>query len=248
MESDLTVAVITKIEELVKKGEEKGNRVIQIGGKDFDTKSLTRIIDNPRPKTLTVSSLSAISTYVKEKLEGLDPSGVFIRVVGPAQVELLEAFSGDEKIRTEYLRASLDNDAQPFRFNTFMSSEAFIIGAMSLFEETEDRVKAISFASGLVSEAKLTKTDSGGTTKTQAHQGVVNLSGEAEPGVIVLKPFRTFRQIAQPQSAFIFRYRANGDEIEVALFEADGGAWKHEAMENIAKFFATEVPDLKVLA
>ena len=248
MQTDLTVEVLNKIEGLVEKANRKDNLVLDVDGKHFKASSLEPLIVDYRPGTLEVSSLSAIATYVKDKLESIDPSKLFLRIVSPAAVELLEEFSGEKSVRTCYLKAGLQNDAEPFEFGSFMDSESFIIGLMSVFEETADRAKVIEFASGLVAESKLMKTDTGGTTKVQANQGVVSTSGATDPGVVVLKPFRTFRQIPQPQSAFIFRYRAHGDEIELALIEADGGAWKHEAMKNIAEYFANEVPELKVLA
>jgi hypothetical protein len=252
MESDLTPATIDKIAELSKKGEAKENRVIELdvggGPKQFDAQSLKRIYDDPRPCTLEVSSLSAIADYVREKLEGVDGSKLFARIVSPVEVELLESFSGDQKMRTLYMRAKLVNDVTPFRFGSFLDTESFVISMMSLFRETDDLEKVLAVASSLVSEAKVAKTDDKATTKTQANLGVINTSGVEIPKVVNLEPYRTFRQVAQPISSFIFRYRSEGDEIGLALFEADGGAWKHEAMENIAKYFKDEVPELKIIA
>lgn len=252
MESDLTPATIDKIAEFSRKANAKENRVIELdlgaGAKKFDAQSLMRIYDDPRPSTLVVSSLSAIAEYVKNGLEGIDVSKLFARIVSPTKVELFEAFSGEEKKRTCYMVAELANDVTPFRFGNFLDTESFVISLMSLFEETDDLEKVLSVASSLVSEAKVAKTDDKATTKTQANQGVINTSGVEIPKVVNLEPFRTFRQVAQPISSFIFRYRSEGDEIGLALFEADGGAWKHEAMENIAKYFGEQVPELKVIA
>jgi len=252
METDLTPATIEKIAELARKGEAKDNRVIELdlgaGPKKFDVKDHSRIYDDPRPGTLEVSSLSAVADYVKDKLEGIDPKKLFARIVSPTRVELLEAFSGEEKKRTCFMVAELKNDVEPFKFGRFLDTESFVISLMSLFQETDDLEKVLKVASSLVAEAKLAKTDDKATTKTQANQGVVNTSGVEIPKVVNLEPFRTFRQVAQPISSFIFRYRSDGEDIGLALYEADGGAWKHEAMKNIEKYFEVRVPDLKVLA
>ena len=244
----LNPETITKIVELADKASDKENRVLQIGGHNFDAKSLERIFDDPRPDTLEVSSLSAIADYVKDGLEGIQATNLFARIVSPDRVDLLESFSGDEAKRTCYMRAILGNDAKPYRFGDWLESEAFIVALMSVFEDTPDRATVLAFSSGLASEAKLTKTDSGATTKTQANAGVINTTGAKDPGVVVLKPFRTFRQIDQPESSFIFRFKADGETIKLALIEADGGAWKHEAMNRIAEYFAVKVSALKVLA
>ena len=252
MESDLTVQVIEKIAGLVTEANAKGNRVLELdlgdGIKKFDAKNLSRIYDNPRPATLEVSSLSAIAAYVRNKLEGIDPEKLFARIVSPTRVELLEAYSGEEKARTCYMIAKLGNDAEPFKFGSWYETEAFIIALMSLFENTEDRALILTIASSLVSEAKIAKIDNSSTTKTTASAGIINTSDAVDPGVAVLQPFRTFRQIEQPASSFLFRYRAQGDEVVLSLIEADGGAWKHEAMERIAAYFAKEVPELEVIA
>jgi len=252
METDLTVQVLEKIEKLANAASAKENRVIELdigaGPKKFDVQNLKRIYDDPRPSTLIVSSLSAIADYVRDKLEGIDVSRLFARIVSPTKVELFEAFSGEEKKRTCYMVAELTNDVEPFKFGRFLDTESFVISLMSLFQETDDLERVLAVASSLVAEAKIAKVDDKATTKTQANQGVVNTSGVVIPKVVNLEPFRTFRQVAQPISFFIFRYRTDGEEIGLALYEADGGAWKHEAMENIAKFFAEQVPELKVIA
>jgi hypothetical protein len=248
MDSDLTPATIDKLVDLGKKVSAKENRILEIGGKPFDANTLQRIYDNPRPGTLAVSSLSAIADYIKGGLEKVNPEALFAHIVSPERVRLCEAFSGDEKKRTVYMEAALENDADPFKFWTWYETEAFIIALMSLFEATEDRDLVLQIASSLVSESKIAKTDNGATSKLQVNAGVVNTSDAVDPGVAILRPFRTFRQVEQPASSFLFRYRAQGDMVVLTLIEADGGAWKHEAMARIAEFFGKEVPNLKVIA
>ena len=49
-------------------------------------------------------------------------------------------------------------------------------------------------------------------------------------------------EIEQPVSEFIFRM-AEKQGITCALFEADGGAWKNAAMQNIKKYLEFELAD-----
>ena len=51
------------------------------------------------------------------------------------------------------------------------------------------------------------------------------------PNPVTLMPRRTFFEIEQPASPFIFRMQSGPT---CALFEADGGAWQQEAMQRIA--------------
>ncbi|MFX3714211.1 hypothetical protein ACJBRI_10375, partial [Streptococcus suis] len=43
----------------------------------------------------------------------------------------------------------------------------------------------------------------------------------------------TFLEVEQPDSPFVFRINKYG---HCALFEADGGIWKHVAMERIHEY------------
>lgn len=72
------------------------------------------------------------------------------------------------------------------------------------------------------------------------------------PSPCRLMPYRTFTEVKQPMSSFIFRVKDN-DRLGVscALFEADGGAWKNEAKKNIKEYLEKEldgVPDIFVIS
>lgn len=58
---------------------------------------------------------------------------------------------------------------------------------------------------------------------------------------VTLRPFRTFLEVEQPESVFILRLNSNG---EINLISADGGAWKLEAVRNIAGYFEEHLKDL----
>jgi hypothetical protein len=67
-----------------------------------------------------------------------------------------------------------------------------------------------------------------------AKLGVATVSNTQVPNPIKLKPFRTFAEIEQPESEFILRLQ---DGPRIALFAADGGKWKLEAINSIKKYF-----------
>ena len=58
---------------------------------------------------------------------------------------------------------------------------------------------------------------------------------------VQLQPFRTFLEIAQPESEFLIRV---DPQEGIGFFEADGGIWKLEAKKNIADYFNTHLADL----
>ena len=58
-----------------------------------------------------------------------------------------------------------------------------------------------------------------------------------------------FREIEQPESEFLLRTCLDDKNIpRVALFEADGGAWRITAMRRIAEYIAKACPDVKIIA
>lgn len=65
---------------------------------------------------------------------------------------------------------------------------------------------------------------------------------------VVLRPYRTFTEVEQPASAFIFRCRQDQGKMQFMLCEADGGAWRSEAMKNIQTFMEKAVQGLNVIA
>ena len=58
---------------------------------------------------------------------------------------------------------------------------------------------------------------------------------------VKLQPFRTFLEVAQPESEYLLRVDENG---RIGLFEADGGVWKLEAKRNVKEYLAVELDDL----
>ncbi len=75
--------------------------------------------------------------------------------------------------------------------------------------------------------------------------GVAAKADVIVPNPVELIPYRTFQEVAQPASKFVFRI---GDK-EVPAFkivEAENNIWKNEAIANIKEYLAealTEMPD-----
>lgn len=64
------------------------------------------------------------------------------------------------------------------------------------------------------------------------------------PNPVNLIPYRTFLEVQQPASDFIFRMKSSCG-VQCAILEADGGAWKNEAMNNIKEYLKNALADLK---
>lgn len=244
----LNVDVVNKIETLVKAAHACGNDVIKVDGRDYWRNNQSLILDRPKLNNISVSSLSSIVSYIKDNREDIKPEGLILHVVSPDKVVLL-TIADERKDRNVLMNAGLMNDMEQFPFERFMDTEEFIIGLMSRFEDMGEREDVKAIVSTLRSEESLQADDNGATTNYEAKHGVVSLSGVKIPDVVELYPFRTFRQVEQPGSIFIFRYRANDNgSISVGLFEADGGAWKHKAMSSIENYFKANLTGVQIIA
>ena len=64
------------------------------------------------------------------------------------------------------------------------------------------------------------------------------------PNPVKLIPYRTFAEIEQPSSLYVFRVRDDGNGAPAfKLVEADNGLWKHAAMLKIKDYFECELAD-----
>ena len=89
--------------------------------------------------------------------------------------------------------------------------------------------------------------DDGVSQTVQAKKGIASVENVVLPNPVTLRPYRTFVEVEQPASKFVFRAR-DDDGMEFMLVEADGGAWRGEAMKNIKTFLEAAVPGLNVIA
>ena len=87
--------------------------------------------------------------------------------------------------------------------------------------------------------------DNGVTNKTTRKEGI-ELAMDRE--IIKLKPYRTFVEVEQPQTPFIFRATLRNGEVQCALLECDGGAWLNQVRLNIKAYLEAALPDIPVLA
>ena len=136
-----------------------------------------------------------------------------------------------------------------FSFGQFIGNEEFVIGVQSKFlnedAEANDKPIILQFAGNVKAGTVAEYGDTGVGQKAAIKKGVASLQEVEVPSPCRLMPYRTFTEVAQPMSNFIFRVKDN-DRLGVtcALFEADGGAWKNEAKANIKAYLEKELADV----
>jgi len=191
-------------------------------------------VENPVPAPLAFFSLNGLSDYMEKNPDEQDK--FIIHVESPTAVSIRSTLCEPFCQRWEYAVAEIP--FVPFTFGRFLDLEAFLIGVRSMFVLDTSAPTLLKYAGNITDEDVRTWEDDGITQRANARTGVARVSEIALPSIVTLRPFRTFSEVEQPASEFLFRIQSKGGKIEAALFEADGGRWKIEAMRNIAKFFS----------
>ncbi|MCM3598680.1 hypothetical protein M4D55_23255 [Metabacillus idriensis] len=201
----------------------------EIDGQTFSTQQL-QLIREATPSTLKVRSLSGLVEYLQSGFDDDAFEKRMVQVISPTEVIAFSSFNGNYN-RNDYIQASAMIPS--FDFDHWYDSESFNIKLQSVFVKNEDRDIMLQVVGNIKEEDVRTVGDDGVSQAVSAKVGVATVATVQVPNPVVLKPYRTFVEVEQPESDFIFRMK-NGPRC--ALFAADGGAWKITAMRNVKDY------------
>jgi hypothetical protein len=218
---------------------------VVVNDRTYSTVPLTGIAE-PSASPLEFHSLQGFADYICGGLDKIAKPEIAIHVESPASVRLIAPVSGSFR-RRESMALAVPPKIE-FPFGSFLEQERFIIALQSLFVLTKARDEVILLASIITGEEIQTQTDTGLTQEVVIKSGQALKNRASLPNPVTLAPFRTFREVAQPESAFILRARKGHVSAELALFEADGGAWQLAAMTNVAEWLRAKLQGCQVLA
>lgn len=216
------------LEYLVELGEKK-EPIIKLDQGTFSKVSLTRITE-PTASKLTVSTLTGLVDYIKTNVDELEGK-LLIQVKSPSEVALYSPLNVD-KDREKYVSAEaiLPNNVV---YERFLDTERFNIMLQSSFVDAYDKKVLLKYTGLVQDDAVKSIGDNGVSQAVTIKTGVASLGQAEVPNPVTLAPFRTFPEIEQPESKFIFRMK---EGPSAALFEADGGAWRNKAILGIKEY------------
>ncbi|SFL39512.1 hypothetical protein SAMN04487943_101334 [Gracilibacillus orientalis] len=195
-----------------------------------------RLLKEPLPAEIEVSTLSALVHYAKSQFDGEE--NFLIHVVSPAKVRLMSSLNLDAE-RSVWVEA---NALLPkISYGSFYDVERFNILLQSCFVKNEDKDILLKVVGNIKEEAVNNVGDDGISQTVTARAGVANIAEVAVPNPALLAPYRTFVDVEQPESSFVFRMQSGGPAC--GLFEADGGAWRNEAMDNIRDYLTENLAE-----
>jgi hypothetical protein len=205
-----------------------GNTELEYVGEQVYSTQALHPVKEPTPDTIEVHSLSGLVEYLQSKFDG--DTKLMVHVSSPTEVLCFSSFNRDYN-RKEMIKASAMLPS--FSFDRWYDTENFNIKLQSCFVANEDRDIMLKVVGNIKEEVVNTVGDDGVSQAVVAKTGVATVANVKVPNPVVLKPYRTFVEVDQPESEFIFRMQSGPS---CALFEADGGAWKLKAMQNIKRY------------
>lgn len=217
----------------------KEAKILDINGDTYTDKEVHRVDNELRAAAIEMNTLTSLVDYAKA-FTGEMSEQMLVQVVSPTEVKLISRLDSDRK--RECL-VSVKAMVPEFGYGRHMDHESFIIALQSKFIDNKDRELLLKFAGTVKDESIAQYGDDGVTQKATIKTGITSVGDAIVPNPVTLKPFRTFIEVDQPESAFIFRMRQNNG-VECAIFEADGGAWKNEAMRNIKNYLGFALEEL----
>lgn len=233
------------LKELAEKIEELVNGQVEpeletINGVDYiKTAKGYEKLRKPKADSINVNSLSGLSEMVKVVIEN-EVLGIPTLVVNVDVNDIIVSTSHniageiDQIIRAYPLIPDLG-------FGHRQSVEELIIKLSTAFVETENTTKFINSISSLRIVEDVEFNDDGiGQTITAKKGAQLNQKYTIQP-IVKLKPIRSYAEIEQVESKFLFRVDRRG---EVILYEADGGQWRYDVQKRIVKYLNGSLKEL----
>lgn len=209
----------------------------EIDGKQYSDKDLFRVTEKEQlVKPLQISTLTGLVDYIKtnpDKISNL--TEIMILVNSESSVTVMSNCNVDAERHT-YIKC---NAITPkITLDSFLDTEKFNIMLQACFLKNLDRDTILRVIGNIKEENVKTTGDDGISQSVIARSGMALVDEVRVPNPVTLIPFRTFIEVEQPESKFVFRMK---DGPSAALFEADGGEWRLSAMLRIKAYLENEL-------
>ena len=237
---------VIEIERLAR---EAAGKTIMVDGRTYSTQAAT-LLDEPReaePATLALTTLEGLVGYAREDsiVAYVEEKGCFLHVESPTSVRLVTGIFGDCKQQVVLATASAVVPA--IQFGQWLDPEEFNIALMAHFATGDDRATVLALTGNIRSDASVTVAEDGVSQSVTATKGVAFKTNAPVPTVVTLAPWRGFSEVERVASDFILRVRpgdaSRGVSPKCALFEADAGVWRLEAIKRVKGWLKDQFKD-----
>ncbi len=228
---------------------------IVIDGRQYTTRKV-HPVHQPGPEApLEVSTLEAVAQYVNAGIDKADPKRIFLRVASPSEVRLETWLHPGFCERFCLLRAKAP--LPEHQFGRWLCTEDLSIWLQSCFcgnpvlEEgapVNSKAGILKYISRVVKVSEAALSDDGTAQAVEVQSALGSKALAMLPNPVKLRPYRTFIEVEQPKSSFVFRLTEDKG-FRYRLDEADGGAWRIEAVKSVAEWLKSHVSaDVPILS
>jgi hypothetical protein len=207
-------------------------------------------IENVRTlEKMNFYTLSSLVDYIKSQVDVPNEfvNHLFINITSPEHISVIsEANAGNYDKRAHI--ADVTAMIPVVKIGKWVDQVEFCIMMRANFIDEEadtDMDALISMASNVVSGTIAQYEDTGISQKATIKTGIQEQEDRILPDKVTLRPYRTFLEVEQPKSEFLFR--AQDDKyagIQFSIHEADGGRWKLDAMASIKAYLEEQLAGL----
>ena len=197
---------------------------IEINGRTYCTKSLKRYDEADKAEPIRATTLTSLVDYIKESREELRDR-MIIQVVSATKVLLYSGLLPERDRETLFeVNARLPH----FEYDREYDQESFLVSMQACFAPSDEREDVTKVASNIVSTQEATKKEN----------AII-------PNPVRLIPYRTFLEVEQPESEFVFRItEGRGGVPFFKLVAADGGRWEAVAVDNVKSYLVEALADI----
>lgn len=203
--------------------------VQEIDGRTYTDKRIIPV-ERPRVKTLELTTLNSLVKLIQEE----STDYITPLIVQVSSYDAVEVFAGiqaaDRKRENPY---HCKAETIHIQFDQKLDYESMMIALKSKFVQTPELLELVKLLGSITEQSSAQVSDDGFSQNVVVRKGIALKDNKTINPIVKLKPYRTFAEIDQPESEFLLRL---SDGANVALYEADGGAWKLEARKRIADY------------
>ena len=228
----------------------------EIGGRIYSKGDICPVMESfeQAPGVMEFNTLAGLADFSNAFIPPVetDEGALFFHVDSPTSVKLFGAIQ-TTNFNTRFCYAKAGLNSSSFNFSAYERQhwydlELFVISLQSMFVQNEMLETIIDMLGSVANENVLTQADDGFSQSLQIRTGITTRERQTVKNPCGLKPYRTFREIDQPEGKFILRLKKDNEKLlKASLWVADGGAWKDDAMAMIKAWLEKET-ELKAIA
>lgn len=220
-------------------------KIVELGAPNYHVESgytytdkQLHVIEEPRVPTLTFHTLDGLVNALRAEYKKFYGS-ILIDVTDEENITVFSAISNIDRQREMPYKVRAEVVDIPF--DRKLDYETMMITLKSKFVDTPELRDLVQLLGTITEENNAMLSDDGFTQTVVVRKGIALKDNKAVNPIVKLKPYRTFCEVEQPESEFLIRLSEGG---YVALYEADGGAWKLQARRNVADYLKTALAEL----